>query len=150
MSYKSWANIGILSCKEQLLHSSEDQQYQHRPPCNHNTKLPFFKMTNTKKITKTNRKTMSRTMTNGWLALKNLNGNHVTYWKDYIPVYNLDLDVGHLYLQCNTHVKYICQILEGLYQSTDYIDVGCSPIFDQALSSLANQIVAHIILIACK
>ena len=58
--------------------------------------------------------------------------------------------VGHLYLQCNTHVKYMCQILEGLYQSTDYIDVGCSPIFDQALSSLANQIVAHIILIACK
>ena len=45
---------------------------------------------------------------------------------------------------------YICQILEGLYQSTDYIDVGCSPIFDQALSRLANQIVAHIILIACK
>ena len=84
--------------------------------------------------------------------MKNLNGNHVTHWKESIPVNNLDLDLGRLYLikRCNTYVKYICQLLEGLYQSTDYIDVGCSPIFDQALSSLANQIVAHIILIACK
>ena len=43
MSYKSWANIGILSCKEQLLHSSEDQQYQHRPRVTITPNYPFSK-----------------------------------------------------------------------------------------------------------
>ena len=30
MSYKR-SNIGSLSCREQLLHSTQDKQYQHQP-----------------------------------------------------------------------------------------------------------------------